>query len=122
MPDPRLDENRKSTLHWGARSRAVESDQKRAIYAIRESLSPDAQEAVAALITRNGMVTYRVEIGLEKGAKFRDSDNVQVWPKAMRDAIAKVFFGDWDGNWDLIETVQVRDPEGVGYTRFEFMI
>jgi len=119
MPSRELDANKKHA-HPIQKSRHVKAERERGGWAAKACIDPDTRERVAEIMRQRTHIPYRVTIGLAAGAQERDSDNVQIWPKALRDGIADVLCNGWDGNWELLETRQVPDPTGGGYTRFEF--
>lgn len=125
MPSPKVDANaRHSNPIY--KTNYVKAEKKRGTEAVICALDAESREWVAERMRSMDRVPYRVTIGLAKGAKQRESDNVAIWPKALRDGIAAALAGergdDLDRNWELIETRQVRDPEKTGYTAFEFAI
>jgi hypothetical protein len=121
LPDPLCEANKASANRF-AKADAVRSDRKRGKYTTLETFHHRDIENLQALLRSLKRVPYRVTIGLPKGAKRRDTDNVQHWPKALRDGISDALCEGWDGNWDLLSTTQVRDREGIGFVRFEFLL
>jgi len=119
MPSRELDANKRHA-HSIQKSKHVKAERARGGWAAKACVDPETRERVAELMRQRSRIPYRVTIGLEKGAQERDSDNVVIWPKALRDGIADVLCEGWDGNWELLETRQVEDPDGSGFTRFEF--
>lgn len=119
MPDPKLDANA-ANGHFLAKAKYIDSDRRRGGWAVKDCLDADARTLVGVMMRSRARIPYRVTIGLSKGAKRRDTDNAVIWTKALRDGIADVLCDGWDGNWDLIETTQVRDRDGSGFVRFVF--
>lgn len=67
-----------------------------------------------------GLFFYDVEIGLKKGEKRKDDDNIKANTqlKVMRDELAHILSLSEDRRWTMGTVTQVRDPEGIGYVRF----
>ena len=116
LPDKRLEPN--ARCHWGQKAKAAASDRERGGWAVKQVMQEDMRTFLAEHLRSLPALRYRVEIGLPKGAKQRDSDNVAVWSKSIRDGIADLLCGGWDGNWELVRTTQVRDREGPGWVKF----
>ena len=83
-----------------------------------------ATKAIVSIYTRQALLgvditgieraTYDVELGLARGEKTKDPDNLGASLKYHIDAIAYECLVD-DRHWETGARTQVRDPEGVGY-------
>jgi len=96
-----------------AKARIVKQTREMAMLATLGSL--DVQ-AVRSLI--EPPVTVSWTIGLRKGAKHRDADNIVSNAKAIQDGVCDAL-GVNDKHLVLGTVVQERDPAGVGYVRVE---
>lgn len=103
--DARLSPN--ARLHWRTLDRA-----KKATKAIVSIYTRQALLGVD--ITGIERATYDVELGLARGEKTKDPDNLGASLKYHIDAIAYECLVD-DRHWETGARTQVRDPEGVGY-------
>ena len=108
--DPDLSPN--ARVHHMRRYRAVK-EARRATYYAAVSLFTRGEDDGGGVRFR-----YDVTVGLAKGEKTKDSDNIVSMLKAAIDGIADGLGMRNDRGLRLGTVEQVRDPEGIGFVEF----